>query len=83
MIAGVRPADANTMYLAEELIKQFKMTQMNVIVVPLLNVDGVILGNSRCNLSGKDLSYSYQYPNPYLCPETKSVLGIENVQIAM
>lgn len=56
---------------------------MNVIVIPSLNVDGVILGNSRCNLSGKDLSYSYQYPNPYLCPEIKSVLGIENVQIAM
>lgn len=50
-----------------------------MIVVPILNPDGVVLGNSRCNLSGKDLSSNYQFINPTMCPEIKSLLGIENV----
>ncbi|CAD8108422.1 unnamed protein product [Paramecium primaurelia] len=83
IVARIRPIDANTSYLAEELIKQLKQTQLNVIVVPMLNPDGVVLGNSRCNLSGKDLSSNYQFTNPNLCPEIKSLLGIENVQIAI
>ncbi|CAD8119640.1 unnamed protein product [Paramecium sonneborni] len=83
IVARIRPVDSNTSYLAEELIKQLKQTQLNVIVVPMLNPDGVVLGNSRCNLSGKDLISNYQFTNPSLCPEIKSVLGIENVQIAI
>ncbi|CAD8206119.1 unnamed protein product [Paramecium octaurelia] len=83
IVARIRPIDANTSYLAEELIKQLKQTKLNMIVVPMLNPDGVVLGNSRCNLSGKDLSSNYQFTNPTLCPEIKSLLGIENVQIAI
>ena len=31
-------------------------------VVPMLNPDGVILGNTRCSLSGMDLNRQYQDP---------------------
>ena len=75
----MRPAETVTSFLAEELITQLQMTDLNVIVIPMLNIDGVLSGNSRCNLNGKDLCYSFQYANPILCPEIKSVLGIDNV----
>ena len=30
-------------------------------IVPMINPDGVIVGNSRCNLAGADLNRQYKY----------------------
>ena len=38
------------------------------ILVPMMNVDGVILGNFRAGLSGDDLNRSYLKPSPKLHP---------------
>jgi murein tripeptide amidase MpaA len=32
-------------------------------LVPMLNPDGVIVGNYRCSLSGRDLNRNYRHPN--------------------
>jgi murein tripeptide amidase MpaA len=32
----------------------------------MLNPDGVIHGNNRCNLAGADLNRKWQNPDPYL-----------------
>jgi len=32
-------------------------------IVPMLNIDGVIVGNYRCNLSGADLNRQYIEPS--------------------
>ena len=47
-------------------------------VVPMINVDGVIVGNYRTSLSGNDLNRRYLEPNPKLHPEIfaiKTLMG--------
>ena len=46
-------------------------------VVPMLNPDGVAIGNYRCNLGGFDLNRVWQQPDPLLHPTihaTKALL---------
>lgn len=46
-------------------------------VVPMLNPDGVAIGNYRCNLGGFDLNRVWQQPDPLLHPAihaTKALL---------
>lgn len=35
----------------------------------MINVDGVVLGLSRCSISGLDLNRKWLEPDPDLCPE--------------
>ena len=46
--------------LAQKLLKKFTF-----IVIPMINVDGVIHGNSRTNLLGYDLNRSWEDTDPY------------------
>jgi hypothetical protein len=39
------------------------------LIIPILNPDGVIAGNSRCSLSGQDLDRVWQQPCRYNHPE--------------
>jgi hypothetical protein len=38
-------------------------------IVPMLNPDGVVVGNSRCSLNGQDLNRQFQHPDHLLHPE--------------
>jgi len=38
-------------------------------IIPMLNPDGVIVGNYRCSLSGLDLNRQWQTPSIKLSPE--------------
>jgi hypothetical protein len=38
-------------------------------IIPMLNPDGVILGNSRCSINGQDLNRQFQTPDSRLHPE--------------
>lgn len=54
--------------IIEELTKsQSSVTQLleNYIIklVPMVNPDGVIIGNSRCNINGFDLNRQWKNPN--------------------
>ncbi|KAL4432359.1 hypothetical protein ABPG74_011118 [Tetrahymena malaccensis] len=42
-------------------------------IVPMMNPDGVVVGNSRCNLSGSDLNRKWDNPDPVLHPEVFEV----------
>jgi murein tripeptide amidase MpaA len=42
-------------------------------VVPMINVDGVIVGNYRTSLSGNDLNRRYLEPNRKLHPEIYAI----------
>jgi murein tripeptide amidase MpaA len=42
-------------------------------VVPMVNIDGVLCGNSRCTLAGVDPNRVWQFPNPILHPEMYSL----------
>lgn len=41
-------------------------------VIPMLNPDGVAVGNSRCNLAGADLNRSWIDPNVHFQREVHS-----------
>eukprot|EP00347_Sterkiella_histriomuscorum_P013611 403364056 len=43
------------------------------LAVPMLNPDGVIVGNYRCSLSGQDLNRQWISPNPRSHPEIHGV----------
>jgi len=38
-------------------------------IVPMLNPDGVIIGNYRCSLAGQDLNRQWKDPVKHLFPE--------------
>lgn len=38
-------------------------------IIPMLNPDGVIIGNSRCSMNGQDLNRQFQEPDVRLHPE--------------
>ena len=38
-------------------------------LVPMVNPDGVVIGNSRCSLAGLDLNRRWSDPNPLVHPE--------------
>jgi murein tripeptide amidase MpaA len=38
-------------------------------IIPMLNPDGVIIGNYRCSLSGLDLNRQWTTPSREICPE--------------
>lgn len=51
-----------------------------LIIVPMINPDGVSIGNSKCSLSGHDLDKYWRNPDRFIHPEiyyTKKV--IENI----
>lgn len=39
----------------------------------MINVDGVICGNYRCSISGKDLNRNWKDPNQMLFPEVAEI----------
>lgn len=46
------------------------MLQTHVIkLIPMVNVDGVTMGNSRCSLVGVDLNRRWAVPNSVMHPE--------------
>jgi len=42
----------------------------------MMNPDGVVTGNSRCNLAGADLNRKWSCPDPMLHPEVFEVKKI-------
>lgn len=60
--------------LIEFLVSQHpvaKVLRENIIfkIIPMLNPDGVYLGNYRCSLMGFDLNRVWQDPSPWAHPE--------------
>jgi murein tripeptide amidase MpaA len=37
-------------------------------IVPMVNVDGVLYGNSRCDISGSDINRQWNFPSEILNP---------------
>lgn len=42
-------------------------------LVPMVNPDGVVVGNYRCSISGVDLNRVWKDPDPVLFPEIASI----------
>lgn len=66
-MARQHPGEVVGSYFMQSLLRTFTsqdphedikalLSKYTVIMVPMVNVDGVIHGNSRCNLAGLDLN---------------------------
>lgn len=68
LTARVHPGETMSSYVIEYII-EFLLSNSSLArnlrenfvfkIVPMLNIDGVIVGNYRCNLSGADLNRQY------------------------
>ena len=71
--------DGVIQYLVGDSMEAVKLRDLFVFyIVPMLNPDGVIIGNYRCSLSAKDLNRQWIDPKRYLYPE---IYAIKNVDI--
>ncbi|CAH8602774.1 unnamed protein product [Heterobilharzia americana] len=66
--------------LSNDDMKMIELRKMFIFkIVPMLNPDGVISGNHRCSMSGKDLNRHWINPSPSLHPtiyHTKMLLQL-------
>ena len=78
----VHPGESNSSWVMQGFIKclmgsslQAKQLRKRLIflVVPMINVDGVIIGNYRTSMAGNDLNRRYLEPEPRLHPEVCAV----------
>lgn len=78
----VHPGESNASFIVEGIIR-FLISDDGTAnslrntfvfkIVPMLNPDGVIIGNYRCSLSGDDLNRQWKTPSPRLHPEIYAV----------
>lgn len=68
----VHPGESNSSYMMKGIIDYLtgptlnaKILRDNFVfkIVPMLNVDGVIIGNTRCNIAGVDLNRQWLEPS--------------------
>ena len=57
---------------------QFLREAYVIFLVPMLNIDGVVYGNSRCGLAGVDLNRMWRNPTP----QHPSVLALKSFMVA-
>jgi len=86
------PGETAGSFVLEEcvrsLIKEERLLRnYELIIVPMVNVDGVIYGNFRTNLAGFDLNRQWTNPNRWLHPEiyyiTKFLSGLEKISFVL
>lgn len=79
--ARVHPTESNSSLVMKGVLdfltrnsKKAALLRKNLVfkIVPMINVDGVALGNSRCNLSGQDLNRMWKKPSA-LFPECVAI----------
>lgn len=76
--AGETPSSHILQALVEELLvasqeSEFLLSRYNFYIFPMVNVDGVVLGNYRCNFYGFDLNRCWHLDDPAKYPEVACV----------
>lgn len=78
IIARQHPGETWSSHLMEQLINQLISNSPEATylrdkfifrIIPMVNVDGVIYGNFRCDISGFDLNRQWRLPNRILHPQ--------------
>ncbi|CAF0797597.1 unnamed protein product [Adineta steineri] len=75
--ARIHPGETNSSYMMrgllefvtsdDEIAKRLR-SQLVFKIVPMLNPDGVIIGNYRCSLTGKDMNRNFRHPHKQSFP---------------
>ena len=88
--ARIHPGDAQSSFVVESLINYLLTDELEVKefldkfivkIVPMMNVDGVKIGNDRNSALGVDLDRRWSNPSKYLHPEiyyVKSMIKFYN-----
>lgn len=85
MTARIHPGESNSSYVAEGFLEQLCGTsavgkelraKYIFFVVPMVNPDGVVAGNYRTSLFGKDLNRTFDQSRRYAFPETFHLLRL-------
>ena len=79
ILARQHPGEVWSSYATESIIrelmrdsnadKDWLLKHYTFRIFPMVNVDGVIYGNFRCDLSGMDLNRCWKYPNKLIHPQ--------------
>lgn len=78
LTSRVHPGESNASYMMEGTLEYLvsedegaRYLRDNFVfkIIPMLNPDGVIIGNYRCSLSGLDLNRQWITASAKLCPE--------------
>ena len=90
--ARVHPGETHGSWMMQGFIlfllgKSFEASKLREVcifkIIPMLNPDGVVAGNSRCSLNGQDLNRQFKHPDHLLHPEIyhlKSLIyGTKNI----
>lgn len=82
-MARQHPGETWSSYLMDEFIHslvsltipecQYLLNNFIFKIVPMINVDGVISGNFRCDLTGMDLNRNWKNPSSILHPQIYSI----------
>lgn len=84
VIARVHPGESPASFVVQGLIEFLaannhpisKILRENIVfkIIPMINPDGVFLGNNRCNVVGHDLNRSWNHISPFLHPTLQATL---------
>lgn len=78
VLARAHPGETIGSMLIERLVRYLTSNEREAVelrhmyiwkIVPMINPDGVLHGNSRCSLPGRDLNRSWEKPDANLFPE--------------
>lgn len=80
LIARVHPSEACSSYMIKGFLEafldmqdkdaaEFLRNHFYFLVIPMVNPDGVSVGNSRCSFSGNDLNQVWSNPDRFVHPE--------------
>ena len=82
IIGRAHPAETHGSHIINGFMKhllsdtsQMKIFRKGMIVkiVPMINPDGVIIGNTRTSFTGKDLNRCYSYRTDFVFPEVVAI----------
>ncbi|CAF4990026.1 unnamed protein product, partial [Rotaria sp. Silwood1] len=75
--ARIHPGETNSSYMMRGLLEfitsddktaQKLRSELVFKIIPMLNPDGVIVGNYRCSLTGKDMNRNFRHPRKQTFP---------------
>ncbi|CAM4954826.1 unnamed protein product [Rotaria socialis] len=77
LTARIHPGETNSSYMMRGLLEfitsndkiaQKLRSELVFKIVPMMNPDGVIVGNYRCSLTGKDMNRNFRHPRKQTFP---------------
>ena len=84
--ARIHPGESNSSWVMHGIFQFFEnsnnqivnkiLENVNLILIPMLNPDGVVSGNYRTSFSGKDLNRQLLDPDELIFPELYAIKNL-------